>query len=126
MLAPQVTVNGFAKCVSSGLTELKAISKLNVNNCKGKFSKTIPKALREDNRFNAYLVILNHKGRYKYMGFSVENNHGALTILENPEFVWSGYVFHNGVWYGVDYSDFIKGRIGHGRKIIIPEIEYGR
>lgn len=123
MLAPALTQEWFDKCFAEGLCTHKSISKYNAKNCKQEFSKTIPKALR-DEEWNAFLIIKNHKGRWKYMGFQVENVAGALHIIDNPEIMWTGYVFHERSWYAVDAQDLIKGRIPASSKIILPQIEH--
>lgn len=123
MLTPSLTQEWFDECFNRGLTEHKAISKFNAKNCRKDFSKTIPKALR-DEEWNAFLIIKNHRDRWKYMGFNVENVAGSLKIIDNPELVWTGYVFHNNEWYGVDSKQFAAGKIKASSKIIFPEIEY--
>lgn len=123
MLAPQLTTEGFEECRRRGWTELTAISNLNSKNCKGNFSRTIPKALREED-WNAYLVIKNHRNRYKYIGFNVEDVAGCLHLTTLPEFIWSGYVLFDGSWYAVSYKDLIAKRIPDKRKIVPAEIEY--
>lgn len=123
MLAPKLTEDWFRECGGRKLTEIKAISRLNSKNCKQVFSKTIPKALRDEG-WNAFLIIKNHKDRWKYMGFNVDNIAGALHIVNQPEFIWSGYVFHDKVWYAVDAAALIDGRIPASSAIIAPEIEH--
>lgn len=122
MRAPALTQEWFEECLSKGLCVHKAISKLNAKNCKAIFSKTIPKALREEG-WNAYLIILNHRNRWKYMGFNVEDIAGALKIVDYPELIWTGYVFHNNTWYAVSAESLIKGRIPNSSRIIPAEIE---
>lgn len=123
MLAPALTQEGFDLCIKLGLSKYNTIGKVNSKNCRKDFSKTIPKALREEEH-NAYLIIKNHRERWKYMGFTVENIAGALHIRTNPEIVWSGYVFHDNVWYAVSVDDLRSGRIKASQSIIFPEIEY--
>lgn len=125
MLAPELTQEWFDECCARGLSAHKSISKLNAKNCRATFNKTIPKALREEERWNAYLVIKNHRGRFKYIGFSVVEVAGRIKIVTNPEFIWTGYVFYNDEWYAVVSNDLIKGVIPKSRKIILPEIEHG-
>ncbi|CAL9987302.1 hypothetical protein VPHD148_0299 [Vibrio phage D148] len=124
MLAPQLTQEWFDECRTRGLSAHKAISKLNAVNCRAAFSTTIPKALREDERWNAYLIIKNHRNRYKYIGFRVQEVAGRIKIVTNPEFIWTGYVHYDGKWYGVHANDLIKGVIPKTSKIILPEIEH--
>lgn len=124
MFAPTLTQEWFDECNRRGLSDHKSISKLNSKNCKQDFSKTIPKALRDEG-WNAFLIIKNHKERWKYMGFNVENVAGCLHIADAPEFIWTGYVFHNNRWYAADSNMLIRGRIPASASIIFPEIEYG-
>lgn len=123
MLAPTLTAEWFEECTKRGLSAHKTIGKFNSKNCKKDFSKTIPKALLEEG-WNAFLIIKNHKERWKYMGFNVNNIAGALHIVDNPEIAWAGYVLHGGTWYAVSSDDILKGRIPASRKIIYPQIEY--
>lgn len=123
MLAPELTQEWFNECLSRGLSAHKAIGKFNSKNCRKDFSKTIPKALREEG-WNAFLVIKNHRNRWKYMGFQVENVAGSLKIVNNPELMWTGYVFHDNQWYAVDSAALIAGKIKSTHKIILPEIEH--
>lgn len=124
MLAPTLTQEWFDECCSRGLSSHKAISKLNAKNCKAAFSTTIPKALREEEPWNAYLIIKNHRDRFKYMGMVVENHAGALKVAVNPEFIWTGYLWYSGSWYAVHANDIIRGRIKESCKIVLPEIEH--
>ena len=123
MFAPKLTQEWFDECCSRGISAHTIISKLNAKNCKAEFSKTIPKALRDEG-WNAFLIIKNNKDRFKYMGFNVEEVCGALKIVDNPEFIWGGYVFHGKSWYAVECSDLLEGRIKNSSKIIPPEIEH--
>lgn len=123
MQAPSVTQEWFEEVKLRGLTPIKTIGKLNSKNCKQNFNKTIPKALREED-WNAYLVIKNHRERYKYLGFNVEEIAGRIKITTNPEFIWTGYVFYNNQWYSVHANDLIKGVIPKTNRITLPEIEY--
>lgn len=124
MLTPALTQEWFDECLRRGLSAHKAISKFNAKNCRKDFSKTIPKALREEG-WNAYLVIKNHRERYKYMGFQVEEVAGRLKITTNPELIWTGYVHYEGQWYAVTANDLLKGVIKKTSKIVLPEIEHG-
>ena len=123
MLAPTLTQEWFDECVSRGLSVHKSISKLNAKNSRKDFSKTIPKALLEEG-WNAFLIIKNHKERWKYLGFNVENVAGSLKIIDRPEIAWAGYVLHNGTWYAVDANQIIAGKIKASSKIILPQIEF--
>lgn len=122
MIAPILTEQFFQVLLDKGLTSFKNVGALNSKNCKENFSKTIPKALR-DTGCNAFLIIKNHRGRWKYLGFEVEEKAGSLRIIDNPEVVWSGYVLHNNVWYAVPSEDLVRGVIKNNCRIILPEIE---
>lgn len=124
MVTPEVTEEWFDECKSKGLTSLATLGRLNVQNTRSILSPTIPKALREDDNFNAYLVIKNHKGKYKFMGMRVEDKAGCLHIVMHPEFIWTGYVNYGKQWYYVNAHDLIKGKIRADHKIIVPQIEY--
>ena len=123
MLIPQLTESYFKVLQRKNMTSLRTIGALNVKNCRQAFSTTIPKALRDEDH-NAYLVIKNHKGKYKYLGFQVEDIAGRLHITRFPDVIWSGYVFYNGSWYGVNWYDLKSGIIKNNSKIIEPELEY--
>ena len=123
MRAPALTQEWFDETKLRGLTPIKTIGKLNSKNCRKDFTQTIPKPLREEG-WNAYLVMKNHRERFKYIGFNVENIAGRLKIITNPEFIWAGYVFHANTWYAVSSNDLISGTIKASCKVIIPEIEY--
>ena len=123
MLTPALTQEWFDECINRGISAYTAIGKFNAKNCRKDFSKTIPKALREEN-WNAYLIIKNHRNRWKYMGFNVENIAGSLKIVDNPELIWAGYVLHDDTWYAVSTDELMAGKIKASSKIIYPEIEY--
>lgn len=125
MLAPALTQEWFDECLKRGLSAHKAISKFNAKNCRKDFSKTIPKALR-DEEWNAFLIIKNHRDRWKYMGFNVENVAGSLKVVNNPEIIWAGYVFHENTWYAVSTDELMAGKIKATSSIIFPEIEYAQ
>lgn len=124
MIAPVLTQEWFESLQSKGLTSLTAISKLNSKNCKQTFSKTIPKALRDEG-FNTTLVIKNHKGRWKYVGFNCTEVAGALKVTSSPEVMWTGYVYHTPTqtWYACKGVDIFRGTIPYSSKIIPPQIE---
>lgn len=123
MFAPELTQEWYEICVERGLSNVASISKLNSKNCKQDFNKTIPKPLRDEG-WNAFLVFRNHRNRWKYLGFNVENKAGALHIVNNPEFIWSGYVFHDNSWYYVNTEDLIAGKIKNSSKVLLPQIEH--
>lgn len=124
MIAPQLTQEWFEECLKRGLAAHGSISKYNAKNCRKDVSKTIPKALREEDGWNAYLIIKNHRGRFKYMGMVVEEIAGALHIRTNPELIWTGYVNYGKEWYAVDGKDLLAGRIPASSKIVFPEVEH--
>ena len=123
MFAPILTEEWFKTCLERDLCVFTAIGKYNAKNCRGEFSKTIPKTLRDEG-WNAFLIIKNHKERWKYMGFNVTNTAGALTLTSTPDILWSGYVFHGKSWYAVTTEHLIAGRIPHSSSIILPQIEF--
>lgn len=123
MLTPTLTQEWFDECCARGLSAHKSIGKFNAKNCRKDFSKTIPKALREED-WNATLIIKNHRDRYKYMGFQVEPKAGRLKIITNPELIWTGYVLHDNRWYAVTGEELLSGVIKNTNRIVFPEIEY--
>ena len=123
MFAPAIDQKWFAKLKTNNMTVFTHISKLNVGNTKSLFSKTIPKALRDEG-WNATLVIRNHKDKLKYLGFNVEEVAGSLKLLSKPDILWTGYVHHNKKWYAVSMEELVKGRIKHSSRIVLPEIEH--
>lgn len=123
MIAPQLTEAHFKFLQDNNMTEYSTIGKVNTKNVKGEFSKTVPKVLRDDESFNAYLIIKNHMGRWKYLGMFVEEIAGALHIRKMPEIVWAGYVSYGNSWYAVPAEDLVRGVIKDNSKIILPEIE---
>ena len=123
MFAPQLTEDMFKECLERNLTPFATISKLCAKNCRKDFSKTIPKALREEGH-DAHLIILNHKDKWKYMGFNVDNIAGCLHLTTNPDILWAGYVSFGKDWYSVTSDQLLEGRIPHSSKIIFPQIEF--
>ena len=107
-LLPALTADHFANLKGAGFTACSKLSELNVGNCKGKISLTIPAPLRNAG-YNGALIVKNHRERFKYIGLTAEVREGELHITDMPSTFFPGLILHERKLYRVSANDIVKG-----------------